>query len=563
MTRAKTTPKNPSVRRKTTKRSLENPAVPLWSPGAVNYLGSPRSSSGMAIDRLSVLAYPAVWRSLDLVSKKIARLPLSVFKRNKQGGREQDYEHPAYWLLARRPSDLYTPMTWKTTMMVHALLHGNGYTWIVREGAKPVELITLNPETTGVAVTNGQLKYFVRMGTDTRTILPENMIHLKGIGHDGLVGYSVIDLLRESFGLGLAAQKYGAVYFRNNGSPGPTVLSFPGKMDKDQQAQTREQIEKYHSGLDNSHRPMILCNGGTLTNFKIDNNAAQFLETREHEIACGIANIFGVPARKLGVNVNSSYGALDVDEQSFLHDTVDPWLVSFEEELEAKLLKESQQVRDSHFIEFDRSSLQQADYDKKSSTLLAQLNGGGLTFNQWASAMNLPGIGADGDRLRCPAGTTYLDMIDQQAELADQLAEDPAEDQQEPTSEVEGNLDEVAAGETDGKSPVDGDPVDGNQPLRQLLASVITRYVARVRKAASAASKRADWPDWLSTGLERHRRILCDSVAPVRADADACAAQLLDALRVELAAVTRDQVQLVFDRVNVEDWTEAILNKGE
>src|SRR4051812_38345962 len=93
------------------KRSIENPSVPLWSPAAYNYLGAPRSSSGVSVDRTSVLAYPAVWRCLDLVSKKIGRLPLSVYKRNKDGGRVEDTEHPAYWLLARRPSELYTPMS--------------------------------------------------------------------------------------------------------------------------------------------------------------------------------------------------------------------------------------------------------------------------------------------------------------------------------------------------------------------------------------------------------------------------------------------------------------------
>src|SRR4051812_13416268 len=113
------------------RRSLENPAVPLWSPAAYNYLGGARSSAGVAVDRTTVLAYPAVWRALTLVSHKIGRLPLSVYRRNKQGGREQDYEHPAYWLLARRPSSLYTPFVFKSLMVSHAMLHGNGYAWIL------------------------------------------------------------------------------------------------------------------------------------------------------------------------------------------------------------------------------------------------------------------------------------------------------------------------------------------------------------------------------------------------------------------------------------------------
>src|SRR5438552_1459876 len=108
-------------------RSLENPSVPLWSPVATNYLGSPRSSSGVSIDRTTVLGYPAVWRALHLIAHKVGRLPLHCYKRNKDGGRAVDEEHPADWLLSRRPSNLYTPFVLKSTLTGHAILHGNGF----------------------------------------------------------------------------------------------------------------------------------------------------------------------------------------------------------------------------------------------------------------------------------------------------------------------------------------------------------------------------------------------------------------------------------------------------
>jgi len=188
------------------RRSLENPAVPLWSPAAYNYLGSPRSSAGVAVDRNSVLAYPAVWRALTLVSHKIGRLPLNVYRRNKGGGREVDYDHPAQWLLARQPSELYTPFVFKSQLITHALLHGNGFAWIIRDGmGQPTELTILDPATVGIKYQGNSLSYFVRLdAATTKTILPENLIHIKGISQDGLIGISVLDALRESFGLGLA-----------------------------------------------------------------------------------------------------------------------------------------------------------------------------------------------------------------------------------------------------------------------------------------------------------------------------------------------------------------------
>ncbi len=541
-------------------RSLENPAVPLWSPAAYNYLGAPRSSSGVAIDRQTVLGYPAVWRALNLVSHKIGRLPLSVYRRNKDGGREEDTEHPAYWLLSRRPSDLYTPFTFKSTMIAHALLHGNSFAWILRDDVgRPEELVILNPEQTGVAVNRGQVTYYVRMGMDTRTILPENVLHIKGLGHDGLVGYSVLDCLREAFGLGLAAQRYGSVFFRNNGSPGPMILTFPAgvKLDKEQQQQLREQIDQLHGGLDNAHRPMILANGGAIGNFKIDNNTAQFLQTREFEVAAGIANIFGIPAHKLGVPRNSSYNSLESEERAFLFDTLDGWLVAFEEECESKLLKESQQVRDSHFVEFDRRSLEQADYKTRSESLIAEVNNGLRTLNEARALLNLPSIGEDGDRLRQPVNITFTDLLPEEGEVDSQVVKDVAlTDDPNPPAEQ-------TAGPTSGKSPTKDDPVDG-QPVRlkALLASVVRRWLVRAGKAAEAASRRPDWRTWLESGLDEHRGVLVEGIAPASPDPEKAANAMLGALREELSAVLPEQAGTVFERISPEAWAETILENN-
>lgn len=536
-------------------RSFSLPAVTAWSPTAINYLGGPRSSAGVHVDRLSVLSYPAVWRSLSLVGHKFGRLPLNVYKRDKDGNREVDSEHDAQWLLAHRPSNLYTPHTFKSTLCQHAMLHGNGFAWILRQpDGRPQELIILDPLATGVTFGGGKLLYFTRVGSaasDVKTILPENIIHLKNITHDGLIGYSVIDVLRESFGLGLAAARYGSTYFRNNGSP-LTVLKFAQKLDKDQLDYYKREWDKEHLGVENAHRTSILGNGGDIQNMQLDNDAAQFLQTREFEVACGIANIFGIPPHKLGVKVATSYNSLEADEKSFLTDTIDQWLVAFEEECERKLLKESQQIRESHFIEFDRRELEQADTAARSTMLLAELNGGGLTYNQYCKETNKPGIGPDGDRLRLPSGVQFADMM-------------PVPDDDEPASDEPDQPAETVAGQvTDETEPVEVDPVGGGdypqRKLQALLSSVLRRYVTRLHKAAQTAENRGEWRTWRTDGLEAHRAILEATIAPV-ADPGA-AAPLLDELGQELSAVLADQIDAVFERVDTDQWAERIL-KGQ
>ena len=415
------------------KRSFAFPPVASWSPQAINYLGSPRSSAGVSVNRMSVLAYPAVWRCISLIGHKVGRLPLDVYRRNKDGGREVDSEHDAQWLLAKHPSDLYTPYTLKATLVQHALLHGNGYCWIIREQetAKPIELLILNPEVTGIGFDNNKLFYHTRMGANGEggliKILPENMLHIKNVTHDGLLGYDVISMLQEAFGLGLAAQRYGSVYFRNNGSPGPTILKIPGKLDKDRAEWYRNEWNKVHLGIDNAHRVAIMADGGEVQNFTIDNERGQFLQLREFEVAAGIANIFGVPAHKLGVKISTAYNSLESEEKAFLNDCLDQWLVNIEEEFEKKLLRYSQKVRDSHFIAFDRRSLEQADYKTRSETLIAEVNNGLRTQNEGRAELTLPGIGPDGDLFRMPSNIVLQDGVIAKLDEPESVDVQPAE----------------------------------------------------------------------------------------------------------------------------------------
>ena len=528
---------------------MENPAVPLWSPAAYNYLGAPRSSAGVAVDRHTVLSYPAVWRAISLVAGKIGRLPLNVYRHNPDGGRTIDQEHPAQWLLAKRPSSLYTPKVFKQTLLTHALLYGNGYAWIIRDTyGKPTELLLLNPESTGVALTGGQLYYFFRVGTDTRKLLPENVLHVKGLSYDGLLGISVIDAMREAFGLGLAAQRYGSVFFRNNGSPGPMILKFPGKLDKEQRQHIREEWDKLHVGLDNAHRYAILANNGDFAQFKVDNDTAQFIQTREFEVACGIASIFGIPAHKLGVPRNDGYNSLEQQEQAFTSDTLDTWLVEIEEECESKLLKESQQIRDSHFVEFDRHSLEQTDYRTRSDTLIQEVNNGIRTQNEARALLNLPSAGADGDRQRMPVNITFIDTVNAADDILSDTPGQPAE--------------QTVGSYQDTKEPVPDSPVP-DDPARAKLAALLTadvdRLLTRLRKAVQAAAEKPGFTRWLDAGLEQHRAVMVEALSPVSDSASSVVDAFLLQLREELAAITSDLAPAAMARYTPDSLVRQLL----
>jgi len=534
-------------------RSLENPAVPLWTPTAYDYLVGRRSSAGVPVNRQSVLGITPLWRGVNLISQKVARLPLNVYKKNKDGGREIDVEHPAQWLLACRPSALYTPFSFKQTMVYHALLHGNAYAYIFRqEFGEPEELLILNPDYTFPALDNGKLWYVTRMNNTDRKLLPENVFHLKGLSDDGIVGHSVIDVLREALGLTMAQQRYASTFFRNDGSPGPLILKTPNFLKDDEyRKQFREQWSKIHEGLDNKHRVAILENGLEPVVNEIDHEKQQFIESRQFSII-DIANVVGVPPHKLGANVTTSYGSLESEERAFLNDTLDGWLTAIEEEAELKLLTTRQVTSASRFIEFDRRSLEQADYKTRSESLIGEVNNGIRTENEARALLNLPSVGSDGDRLRMPSNITFIDLVGPK--------DDPATDEPEPMVETS-----PATGDTDEKEPVNTDPngagigvdaPDSNR-FKALLKSVVERACKRIRKAMEAR-KHAE----PSQVLAEHQSVVIESLEPATDHAAAFVDEWFKGLAEECRAVLPEQLDSVLDRIDANAITERLMKHG-
>ena len=488
-------------------RAFFDMPVPLSSPQSLTFLGGGRSTSGVHVDRVTVLGVPAVFRCIQIISGWISKLPLQVFKKSKDGSREIDEEHPAQWLLAHHPSNLYTPRDFKKTMISHVLLHGNAFAWIIREDVtgQPDELLILNPECTGAAVVNGRLLYFTRIGTDYKTILPENVLHWKGLSHDGIMGMSIIDILCESFGVSIASQKFLSLFFKNDGSPGATILKFPQKVDQAQADEILKIWHRGHGGLENKHRVAVLGAGGDVVPFSINFEQAQFLETRQFEVS-QIATIFGVPKTWLGLDGTSDgYNGLEQVHRGFLNGTLDDILVGGEEECARKLLKESERIRDSRFVSYDRRALEQADSKAHAETLVLLVNNGLMSENECRAELNRPAIsGSDGDRMRLPLNISFVDLISQTGEKDLALADKALTDEPDPPAEI------VAGTDTQTGEPVQVNPIDPTFPQRfkALQDATYKRLNERLNKAYShAVERRMDFdieshiPVFLESGL--------------------------------------------------------------
>lgn len=462
-------------------RSLNNPAVPLSSDRAYDYLVAPSMIGSIPITEPNVLAIPALYRALRLISSSIGRLDCDVFKRLDSGAREKYKDHPAYYLCRWQPNEYYHAQTFFETLIWQALLHGNGFAYVWRNGSGDPTELDLLPSSwvTPYRDGNGNLVYYVTIGTETRTIRPRDLIHVKGLCPDGLQGYSVCHVLREALTENLATQRYSTQFFRHNASPG-LVVSLQKKLPNEEAVKIfRAGIADAHEGLNNAHRTMILQDGATLQDFSVDHQALQLAELREVG-ALAIANIFGLPPHKLGVKISSSYASIEAENKSLLTDSLEPWLCQLERELRSKLLREREKSWDTVFIEFDRSSYLLGDPAKKAEadTQKVYKDMGAITVDEVRARLNLPPL-----------------TDEQKAELAPPKPEPVVQELPPPT---------------------DPAPLAETQPLParavELLNSTLSRLGTRLGKSQRNTD---DYQSWLDLELPTHYSVLNETLRPL------------------------------------------------
>ena len=498
--------------------------IPLGSDAIWDILGAGRqSSAGVSVSREKILGYPAVWRGVNLLSRDVAKLPLFVYQRLEDGGKQRDRMHPAHRLLHQKSSPYMTAFTFRQTLQSHALIHGNGYAYIFRDAnAGPTDMLVLDPEYVTPIKEDGRLLYLVTNmqlpdgQTRDRKILPENILHIRGLSHTGLVGYSVVDILRESLGLGLAAQKYGSVFFKNNARPS-MVIEMPGQLrDTEAVSRLRDSWGKIHEGIDNSNKPAILENQASVKNLSFSTEDAQFLQTREFEIR-QVANIIGVPPHKIGDPTRTSHSSLESENQAYLQDSLDPWLCNWEKECEDKLLTEQQKTQDTHIVEFQRDAIIRVDKKTETESLAVEVNNGLLSLDEARAIKNRPPL-PDG------LGSTFRKPMNHENIGAAPDSQNESEQERQERLDVS-EVHDIATAELDA-GPVDelhkGTvlPDVTRQRLleahRQLLVDCTRRMVRRLGvHAGKAARDSKTFSTWLLDEMDdQHRAVCIDAFAP-------------------------------------------------
>ena len=301
------------------------------------FAGVSETASGMSVSPDSALHQPAVFACVRVISEDTASIPIKVYSKKSEMERDTISGHPVSKLFQKTPNPEMTPFTFKETMTAHVLLYGNAYAEIERDNSgTPIALWILLPERIQVKIADGRVVYEYQTGSKTIVLESGNVFHLKGLGHDGILGYSPIAYARETIGISAAMERSGAKFFSNSCRLSG-ILSHPAKLSEDASKRLREGWRSMFSGNENVGGTAILEEGMKWEQLSVPHSDAQWLEARQYALQ-DVARIYRVPPHLIGDLSRSSFSNIESQQIAYMQQTLMPWLRRWEQEINRKLI---------------------------------------------------------------------------------------------------------------------------------------------------------------------------------------------------------------------------------
>lgn len=380
---------------------------------------SPRVAAGVYVDSTRAMQIAAVWAAVRLVSESVAMIPLHMYRRRNDGGKDQAREHPIEELISRNPNPWMTSFEFREMMQGHVELRGNAFAEIVpgRRGAVD-QLIPIHPDRVRIEQeSDGSLIYRVRMPKRTtsggvrrtgfptedyeRVLLQDEVFHLRGISSDGIAGLSTIAYARESMGLSIAAEEYGARMFSQSARPSG-VLQTDQKLGSEAFKRLKADWERMHTGVQNAGKVAILEEGLTWQQMGLTNEDAQFLESRKFQIN-EVARWFRVPPHMIADLERATFSNIEEMGLEFVVYSLMARLRRWEQAIARSLILRD----DVYFAEFNIDGLLRGDINSRYQAYAIARQWGWMSVNEIRARENLNPI-EDGDEYLRPMNMTPL-----------------------------------------------------------------------------------------------------------------------------------------------------------
>ena len=400
--------------RAATVQQLGHPAA-----GVIGWMGGNDVLSGVAVNEDSAMTYSAAWAATRLLAGTGAGLPLNVYERKGEGGKEIATGLPIYDLLHNAPNENMSSVMWRAQSIGFQVNRGNCFSEIDRDGNGEVQgLYPIHPTRVQFKWTEDRRpEYWVHVdgGRTAIIIAGDNMLHVPSMmSDDGINGKGVVTVARESLGFGIATERHGAAYFGNGGKPS-VVVTHPRLMSPEARKNFRQEWQEIHGGVENNGKIALLQEGGDIKTLSFSPEDSQFLSTRQHNVE-EVARWYGVPPHMIGHLLRSTYSNISVQGQEFVTYSLMPWLVLWEAECWRKLLSAEQRKR--YFIKHNVDALLRADPLTRSQALAVQFTNGAINIDEWRSIEDRnPLPDGMGQKHFVPLNMTTIDKAGEEPEV--------------------------------------------------------------------------------------------------------------------------------------------------
>lgn len=367
--------------------------------------GTPATHSGERMNETLAHNLSAVFNAITIISGHISSLPLIVYRRKKDGGKERATDHPLYDALQFSPNEDIPSSMWKQMVAHHIEGWGNHYSYIYRDNYRDIAFYPLLPDKTKrEKLPNGRWVYYTEIGKNYYVLPSDVILHIPGLSYNGIDGLSTVSYARHSLGLASAAEKFGGSLFKN-GTRVSGVLEHPKSLkDKATMERLRESWNQAYGGVDNANKVPILEEGMKFQQTSINPDDAQFLETRKFQIE-EVARWFNIPPHKIKQLDRATFSNIEHQDLEYIKDSLLYRLVRIESQINKKLFTKDE--RKEYFAEFLVDGLLRGDTKTRYDAYAMGRQWGWMSANDVRRLENMDPIGAQGDAYMVP-----MNMID-------------------------------------------------------------------------------------------------------------------------------------------------------
>lgn len=453
-----------------------------------------RTVSGVPVSPESALQCSAVLACVRVISESVAALPLSVFHRMLNGGKEVAHGLPLHDILAEQPNGWMTSFEFRELLQSWLLLWGNAYAEI-RPGkhGSVTELWPLHPSRMKCErLENGKLRYLYQ---EPEKAVPkvygqEQIFHVRWLTQDGVTGYVPTSLSRDAIGLARATELHSSAYFGNGARPG-TVLESDQPLKPETAQRLRQSWNDMHKGPDRASKTAVLPHGIKIKELGTNNSQDELLDTRRYQVE-EIARVFRVPVYMIGDLTKSSYSSVEQQGLDFVTFSLVPHLRRWEGAIRRDLIVDDQ----NFFAEFDVKGLLRGDNAGRAAYFRELWNLGCLSINEIRTAEGLNPI-PEGEKRFVQVNMALLESF--------VVQDESAEDEEQPDSEPEGEEEDTKPeAEEENKGEVEPEVDETEQESKRSASEVVFResFTKLAKTEADGIIERRNKPAKLTAWLE-------------------------------------------------------------